>query len=66
MNRIIRNDVRDRIRPHIRISGEPLRRMSACLMCGLDSGPWLTKQAAEISGLLHLSGHHPEIRRGAE
>ena len=32
--------------------------MSKCLLCNLDSGPWLTTQAAEVSGLLHITGHH--------
>ena len=41
------------------VTGLPdLRRMSKCLLCNLDSGPWLTTQAAEVSGLLHITGHH--------
>lgn len=58
MNRTIRTAVQTRINENTVVTGPPLRRMSTCLLCGLDSGPWLTKQAAEISGLLHLSGHH--------
>ena len=52
--------LRDRIAGRIDIIGLPLRRLSVCRLCGLDSGPWLTRQAAEVSSLLHLTSHHPE------
>ena len=60
MNRvgIVRQSVRDRIEGRAIVTGPPLRRMSKCLLCNLDSGPWLTTQAAEVSGLLHITGHH--------
>lgn len=50
--------VRSRIVGRAIVTGSPLRRYSECLLCGLDSGPWLTRHAAEVSGLLHLTGHH--------
>ena len=50
--------LRDRLHGLVKVKGGPFQRMSVCLLCGLDSGPWLTRQAAEISGLLHLEGHH--------
>lgn len=55
---IVRQSVRDRIEGRAIVTGPPLRRMSKCLLCNLDSGPWLTTQAAEVSGLLHITGHH--------
>ena len=42
------------------VTGPPLARESRCLLCGLDSGPWLTLQTARISGLMHLASHHPD------
>ena len=56
--RIVYRALRDRIAGRAVVTGPPLRRISRCLMCGLDSGPWLTRQAAEVSGLLHLTSHH--------
>ena len=50
--------VRSRIVGQAIVTGPPTRRMSECLLCGLDSGPWLTRQAAEVSGLMHLTNHH--------
>ena len=42
------------------VLGFPGRRWSKCHLCGLDSGPWLTKFQATASGMLHLSVHHPD------
>lgn len=50
--------LRERLHGLVTVEGGPLQRMSVCLLCGLDSGPWLTRQAAEISGMLHLDSHH--------
>lgn len=55
---IVRRSVRDRIEGSAIVTGPPLGRMSKCLLCNLDSGPWLTRQAAEVSGLLHVTSHH--------
>ena len=57
--------LRDRIAGLIDITGRPFRRFSVCRLCGLDSGPWLTRQAAEVSSLLHLTSHHSEERHTA-
>ena len=57
-NRIVYRALRDRLWGVVYVTGPPLRRMSKCLLCGLDSGPWLTRHAAAVSGLLHLTGHH--------
>lgn len=55
---IVRDAVRARLAGRAIVTGPPLRHMSRCLMCGLDSGPWLTRQSAEVSGLLHLTRQH--------
>ena len=57
---IIRRDLAAHIAGRITTTGRPLRRWSVCQLCGLDSGPWLTLQAARISGLMHLASHHPD------
>ena len=63
---IVRQSVRDRIEGRAIVTGPPLRRMSKCLLCNLDSGPWLTTQAAEVSGLLHITGHHACMGDGSQ
>ena len=57
---IIRRDLAAHIAGRTTITGPPLARESRCLLCGLDSGPWLTRHAARISGLMHLAAHHPD------
>lgn len=63
---IVRQSVRDRIEGRAIVTGPPLRRMSKCLLCNLESGPWLTTQAAEVSGLLHITGHHACMGDGSQ
>ena len=57
-DRIVYKAVKRRINGRTIVTGPPLRRVSVCLLCGLDSGPWITRHAAEVSGLLHLTKHH--------
>ena len=57
----LRARVRERIDPMVLVVGRPLSRYSVCQVCGLDSGPWLTRRAAELSSLLHLHAHHMRI-----
>ena len=57
-DRIVYRAVNERLKGRAVVTGPPLRRMSVCLLCGLDSGPWMSTHAAEVSGLLHLIRHH--------
>lgn len=57
-DRIVYRAVNERLKGRAVVTGPPLRRMSVCLLCGLDSGPWMTRHAAEVSGMLHLYSHH--------
>ena len=56
----VRRDLQAHLADRITTTGRPLRRWSVCQLCGLGSGPWLTLQAARISGLMHLASHHPD------
>ena len=59
-DRIVFHALNDRTDGLTAVTGPPLRRMSECAICGMDSGPWLSTHTARVSGLLHLHHHHPE------
>ena len=60
-DRVVRTAVQSRIEGRAIVTGGPLRRWSVCLLCGLDSGPWMCRRSAEVSGLLHLTRHHANV-----
>ena len=60
-DRVVITAIQERIGEHIIVTGVPLRRWTVCQLCGLDSGPWMCRRSAEVSGLLHLTGHHPDV-----
>lgn len=45
----VRRDLQAHLAGRITTTRRPLRRWSVCQLCGLDSGPWLTLQAARIT-----------------
>ena len=42
----VRRDLQAHLAGRITTTRRPLRHRSVCQLCGLDSGPWLTLQAA--------------------